>query len=101
MGKNHVISWRKIREFIAEHPEDQSAEDAFARFYDILEKTPFHNVNDVKRTFSTASPVGTIVVFNIGGNKYRLTARFGYGKRPIYIRRVMTHGEYDKGGWQE
>lgn len=51
---------------------------------------------DVKRTFRTASFVGDVVVFNIGGNKYRLTVNVRYRYHTVYVRRVMTHSEYDK-----
>ena len=100
-GKIRVVSWRKIREFVEDHPEDPSALGSLSKWYDLVRHVPFANFNEVKRVFSTASLVGDLVVFNVGGNKYRLTARFIYEKRRIYIRRVMTHGEYDAGGWQE
>lgn len=100
-NQNRIISWRKIREFIEAHPEDPSALDAFSKWYDLARHVPFANFNEVKRVFPTASLVGELVVFNIGGNKYRLAVRPIYEKRRLYIRRVMTHAEYDRGGWQE
>ena len=90
-----------IREFLENHPEDPSALDSFSRWYDRVENTPFANFNALKTSFAAASLVGDLVVFNVGGNKYRLAVRIIYEKRRIYIRRVMTHAEYDKGGWQE
>ena len=98
--KNQIISWRKIREFIEAHPEDPSALDSFSKWYDLVRNIPFANFHEVKRIFPTASAVGELVVFNVGGNKYRLVVRILYEKRRVYLRRVMTHGEYDKGGWQ-
>jgi mRNA interferase HigB len=99
--KNRIISWRKIREFIEDHPEDPSAPDSFSKWYDLVRNVPFASFNEVKRVFPTASPVGDLVVFNVGGNKYRLAARIIYAKRRVYVCRVMTHREYDRGGWQE
>ncbi len=98
---NRVISWRKIREFLAAHPEDPSAQAAFIRWYDAIRNNPFAGYHDVRRLFPSADLVGDLVVFNIRGNNYRVAARFVYDKRRIYIRRVMTHAEYDRGDWKE
>ena len=100
-GKNRVISWRAIREFLVAHPEDRSAADAFARWYDLVRNNHFPNFSAVRRTFPTADLVGDLVVFNIRGHQYRLVARFLYEKRRVYIRRVLTHAEYDRGDWKE
>ena len=35
------------------------------------------------------------VVFNIGGNKYRIVAWINYPYRVLYIRFVGTHAQYD------
>jgi mRNA interferase HigB len=36
------------------------------------------------------------VVFNIGGNKYRLIAAVHYRGKRVFIRFIGTHAEYDK-----
>jgi len=55
----------------------------------------------VRAVFGSASLVGNCVVFNIGGNKYRLVARVLYPSQKVFVLRVMTHEEYDDGAWQE
>jgi mRNA interferase HigB len=49
----------------------------------------------------SADLVGELVVFNVRGNRYRLITRFIYEKGRVYIRRVLTHAEYDRGDWKE
>jgi mRNA interferase HigB len=56
---------------------------------------------DVKSSFATASIVGSCVVFNIGGNKYRLVVRVLYVSQKVFILKVMTHTEYDDEAWKE
>ena len=56
---------------------------------------------DVKASFASASIVGDCVVFNIGGNKYRLITRIRYTTRKVFVLKVMTHGEYDEGKWED
>ena len=55
---------------------------------------------DVKKSFATASIVGNCVVFNIGGNKYRLVTRILFASQKIFILKVLTHAEYDQNKWQ-
>ena len=38
---------------------------------------------------------GGRVVFNIGGNKYRLVAAIDYGRRACFVKFIGTHGQYD------
>lgn len=39
---------------------------------------------------------GGRVVFNIGGNKYRMVVKFDYAEEKGYIRFLGTHKEYDR-----
>lgn len=50
---------------------------------------------DIKATYSSADQVGECIVFNIGGNKYRLVAKVNYRSHLVFVRKVMTHREYD------
>lgn len=40
------------------------------------------------------------VIFDIGGNKYRLIARLMYPIGTMTVVRVMTHDDYDQGRWK-
>ena len=48
----------------------------------------------------SADYVDPFMVFNIGGNKYRLIAVIHYNRRKVYIRQVLTHAEYDRDKWK-
>lgn len=56
---------------------------------------------DVRQEFGSASLVGNCVVFNIGGNKYRLVIRILYPSQKVFILKVMTHQEYDGNKWKD
>lgn len=60
----------------------------------------WHSWSDVKAEFGSASLVGNCVVFNIGGNKYRLVTRVLYTSQKVFVLKVMTHAEYDKDTWK-
>lgn len=52
---------------------------------------------DIKEQYGSASVLkNSRVVFNIGGNKYRLVVAINYPAQVIYIRFVGTHKEYDR-----
>jgi len=51
----------------------------------------------VKEQYATASILKNgRVVFNIGGNKYRLVVRINYAYRVVYLRFAGTRSEYDQ-----
>ena len=77
------------------------ARDAFAKWYDLVCNNRFASFNEVRRTFPSADLVEDLVVFNIRGNRYRLVTRFVYEKGRVYIRRVLTDADYDRGDWRE
>ena len=52
---------------------------------------------DIKRKYATASIVDNErVVFNIGGNKFRLVAKLWFPGRTVWIKFVGTHKSYDQ-----
>jgi mRNA interferase HigB len=46
---------------------------------------------------SCAGKVVQFTVFNVGGNMARIIAAIHYNPKKVYIRRVLTHSEYDQG----
>jgi mRNA interferase HigB len=89
-----VISKRRLREFWSRVP--QGKEPLLAWYADA--RTADWALPDViKRRYPNASILsGNRVVFNIGGNKYRLVVRINYPYRVVYVRFVGTHAEYDR-----
>ena len=71
-----------------------------------IEHYVYHYANDnsfaeLRKTFKSADQEKKLTVFNIGGNKARLTAAIHYNTKRVYIRQVLTHAEYDKDKWKE
>ena len=87
-----------MREFARRHPD---AGGPLSRWYQIVSRSDFESINELKKTFNSADKAGRFTVFNIGGNKYRLIAPIHYNRRKIYIRHVMTHEEYDHSKWED
>lgn len=94
----HIISRKMLRQFGLIHPNSQRA---LERWYKIVEKTDFYSFDDLRKTFPSADKVGDLVVFNIGGNKYRLITAIHFNRSKVYIRHVLTHADYDRGAWKK
>jgi len=68
------------------------------RFLEVARAAEWPHFPAVKQTFPAtdyAPSTGTLI-FEIGGNKYRLVARVDFGERVLFIQIVMTHEEYDR-----
>jgi mRNA interferase HigB len=91
-----VIAVSTLKAFWNVHPQYQDAEGpALAWHRDVL-KADWSKPSDVKAQFGNASILQDgRVVFNIGGNKYRIVAWINYPYRIVYIRFIGTHRQYD------
>jgi mRNA interferase HigB len=89
-----ILSRHALREFWEQHPD---AEAPLRAWYKISSAAKWENFAELKATFASADAVrDKRVIFNIGGNKYRIVARVVYG--PFYrmmIKFVGTHHEYN------
>ena len=89
----HIIARRTLREYWEREPK---AEQPLKAWYAIATNADWSSPVDVKRAYGNASIVANDrVVFNIGGNRYRLIVRFDYASRVGFVRFVGTHLEYD------
>lgn len=94
-----IVTWRALRQFADKWPV---AAEPLRVWYRLTEQATWRNFADVKCTFGQTDRVKvksgqTVCVFDIGGNKFRLVAFVSYAQGKLYILRVMTHKDYDKG----
>lgn len=91
-----VVSLKRLREFWADQPQ---AERPLRAWFTLTSSAEWENFGDLRDTFPTADLVGNCMVFNVGGNHYRLIARVFFTSHKVYVLRVMTHAEYDREDW--
>jgi len=94
----HVISRKALKDFWGEHPDSKTG---LVRWFKIMRTTDFQNFSELQATFPAADYVDDLIVFNIGGNKYRLIASVHFNRSKVYIRHVLTHSEYDRERWKQ
>ena len=95
-----VISKARLRRFW-EKARYRDAEGPLRAWYSVVSRATWKNWGDVRAVYASADLIGDCVVFNIAGNKYRLIARIRYRSHKVYVLKVMTHREYDKGTWTD
>lgn len=93
----HVISKKKLREFWERYTR---AKLPLESWYQVVRQAEWENFAAGREAFNTADSVGLFVVFEIGGNKYRLIAVIHHNRGKVFVRHVLTHAEYDEGTWK-
>ena len=89
-----VIKRKTLQDFWEKYP---LAEQPLTAWYTEAIHSAWNNPNDIKEKYGSADILpGNRVVFNIGGNKYRLIVKIAYKVQLVYIRFVGTHSEYEK-----
>jgi mRNA interferase HigB len=95
----HVIAKSALVRFWERQPAGtpkDAARRALIEWHTTASNADWKDFADLKRTFNTADYVaGGKVVFDIGGNKYRLVGLVGFRTRRIFVLFVGTHAEYD------
>lgn len=93
----HVISRRKLLEFVKVHSEVALPLDSW---YRVAKSAKWSNINEVRQVYPSADAAGNFTIFNIKGNNYRLIVDIVYLTQRIYIKYVLTHADYDKEAWK-
>lgn len=91
----NVITPNALAQFWNEYPE---AEQPLRDWLRHVQKAMYHHFADVRADFGSADWVEGFIVFDIGGNKYRLIVRPNFqGRfRSFFVKRIMTHRQYDR-----
>ena len=91
-----IISRKALRQFW-EHSQYADSEQPLRAWFREASRADWRSPAEIKAAYRSASIVGNDrVVFNIGGNKYRLVVRVNYAYGIVYIRFVGTHRQYDR-----
>lgn len=110
-----IITSTLLREFAKNHAK---AESSIKDWIKKTEQAQWKHFPDVRLTFSSADQVTLpstnlppkknggkhkriLVIFNVGGNDYRVITSINYKTGIVYTRFALTHAEYDKEEWKK
>ncbi len=78
----HIITPRRLREFVAIHA---TAQPGLATWERIATAATWSNLVETRADWPTADQVGRVTVFNIGGNEYRLITYIDYRHHKVFM----------------
>jgi mRNA interferase HigB len=91
-----VIARRSLQRFW-QQPGRADARAPLHSWYAEAAKAMWRTPQDIKDDYATASIcANNRVVFNIGGNKYRLVVEVQYQAGIVWVKFVGTHAQYDR-----
>lgn len=93
----NVVSKKAIRDFTQRHKDALSP---LMHWFKIARKAQWSSLAGLKAEFPSADWVDPFVVFNVGGNRYRLIAEVNFRVKVVFLRRILTHRDCDKGAWR-
>lgn len=90
----NVVAKKTLQAFWIEHPK---AGSPLRAWFTIARKAEWKSPQDIKDLFRTADFLAdNRVVFDIGGNNYRMVCRVSYTHKQVLVKFVGTHAEYEK-----
>lgn len=91
---NRLLGWDKLEHFWIKHPQskeplkswvDETNRSLWSKFIELKNRYP--KVRSLKKD---------LLLFNIGGNDFRLIVKVDWNLHTVSIRWIGTHAEYDK-----
>lgn len=97
-----VITRRALVRFWDQWP---AARRPLTEWHRITRNARWRNFPEVKATFGQADQAKVasgkpVVIFDIGGNKFRMIAAIHYNTQKVFVLRLLTHKEYDTDAWK-
>lgn len=90
----NVVTKRRLQEFWTRHPRAKVSLEAW---YRSVRQAEWTGPQDVRADFNSADFVAdNRVIFNVGGNNYRVVVRVSYTFKQVLVKFVGTHAEYDE-----
>jgi mRNA interferase HigB len=88
----NVISKKRLIEFWQSHP---LAETPLRNWFKLLSQVEPTNFAELKESFGSVDLVKDYVVFDVGGNKFRIIAIVYFESKLVLVRHVFIHEDYN------
>src|SRR5438132_835746 len=91
-----------VARFGRKHPD---ATGWLENWVEVTRGASWQTIQDVKSAFPAVdggvkvASGGTVTVFDVSGNKYRMIASISYELQAVVVWELLTHAEYSKNLW--
>ena len=97
-----IIAEGTLRQWAADHGR---AGASLGQWVKVVRPAKWNSFAELRRTFPAADLVGVesgrkVVVFNVGGNEFRLICGVHFNTGMVFALRFLTHAEYGKDTWK-
>jgi mRNA interferase HigB len=97
-----IVSASRLRESAKLHP---LAKGGLKHWEQIVRAADWKTPLDVKQSFRSADFVRVasgrqVVVFDVGGNQFRLIAAVHHNRQKVFVLRFCSHHEYSRDDWK-
>ncbi len=94
----HLLKEKTIRNYVI---GNRNSQVFFEEWLSLIKKSDWEKVSDIVGTFNSSDILGggtNRVVFNIGGNNYRVICQYSFGSTSVhlFVCWIGTHAEYTK-----
>jgi len=96
--KVHLIKKQSIEDYVQNNARSRTS---FELWLSIIKRVDWNEPNEIRLTFNSADILGQgsdRVVFNLGGNKYRMICKYYFGNTRVhlFVKWIGTHAAYTK-----
>jgi mRNA interferase HigB len=96
--KVHLIKKQSIEDYVLKNARSRAS---FEIWLSTIKLVDWNEPNEISTTFNSANTLGKgsdRIVFNIGGNNYRMICKYHFGNTRVhlFIKWIGTHAEYTK-----
>lgn len=88
----NVITLSALLKFAEEYPD---AEIPLREWYKHVTTQEFRTFAEVQEQYGNADWAHGYIIFNIGGNKYRLIVKPNFLYKSFFVKFIGTHKQYD------
>src|SRR5262245_45538558 len=89
-----IVAISTLRQFWGKHP---NARSPLQTWIAVVRDAEWTSMADIRASFRSADPVDAErVIFNIGGNNYRLVVKVWFPAQTLWIKWIGPHADYDQ-----